>query len=66
MYRFVKRIILYGLTKPLVEAALEAAPGIPKFVTENGQLRVDFPSQIWEIWTGLDMIRAGWLGGDFP
>ena len=25
----------------------------------------DFPSQIWEIWTGSDMIRAGWLRGIF-
>ena len=32
--------------------------GFPKFVTENGQLRVDFPSRLWEIWTGSDTIRA--------
>ena len=29
-------------------------------------LRGDFPSRIWEIWTGSDTIRAGWLRGDFP
>ena len=39
---------------------------LPKFVTENGWLRVDFPSQIWEIWTGSDTIRAGCLRVDFP
>ena len=25
-----------------------------------------FPSQIWETWTGSDMIKAGWLRRDFP
>ena len=40
--------------------------GLPKFVTENGWLRVDFPSRIWENWTRSNTIRAGWLRGDFP
>ena len=31
--------------------------GLPKFVTENGWLRVNFPSRIWETWTGSDTIR---------
>ena len=45
----------------------------PKLVKENDRLRVDFPSRIWEIWTGSDRIRAsqilegnGWLMMDFP
>ena len=37
--------------------------GFPKFVTENGLLRVDFPSRIWEIWTGSDTIRVSQIRG---
>ena len=39
--------------------------GFPKFVMENGWLRVEFPWTIWELWTGSHTISvsrkiAGW------